>query len=228
MQTVRLVIGQRFAAHSGWYGSSFVAWCIRGVDVRGACMPRASTASWLALRRLQSRLRELCTGPVFDTSDSVRDQLRVRSTVRLFISDAHTTPMAWGLLQPHILLPASTQQWGPQRLRAVLTHEMSHIRRKDMLTQLVVQLAHAFYWFHPPLWFVAWRIRVERERACDDVVVSSGMEAADYAEHLLRMTAGRGNLQLAHVAGLAMSRSHRLEGRLLALLSNKTNRQATS
>ncbi|MCH7729660.1 MAG: M56 family metallopeptidase [Planctomycetes bacterium] len=100
------------------------------------------------------------------------------------------------------------------------------IKRRDPLTQVLVQIACAVYWFNPVVWFAAWRIRVERERACDDLVVNSGIKAEDYAEHLLRIVSGFEGRGLAGVSGLTMARKGRLEGRLCTLLNNKTNRSA--
>ena len=81
------------------------------------------------------------------------------------------------------------------------------------------------HWFNPLVWWAAWKIQVERERACDDLVVNSGIEATDYAEHLLRIASGFRSREVVDLAGLAMGVPSRLEGRLLALLSHQTNRQ---
>ena len=106
--------------------------------------------------------------------------------------------MVWGICRPRILLPTDAEQWGAQRQRAVITHEMSHICRRDALTQCLLQLTEMIYWFHPLVWLAAQRIRSEREQACDDLVVRN----ADAADGLRRaLAAYRGRL------GPARSRS---------------------
>ena len=75
----------------------------------------------------------------------------------------------WGLLAPNvILLPADADSWGEDRLRAVLLHELAHIRRNDWESRLIAQIMCAVYWFNPLVWFAARRMQVEAERACDD------------------------------------------------------------
>ena len=96
-------------------------------------------------------------------------------------------PMAAGLLHPAVLLPEDAEAWPGEQRRAVLTHELGHVKRHDCLTQALAHAACALYWFHPLAWVAAWRLRVERERACDDLVLRAGASGPDYADQLLQL-----------------------------------------
>src|SRR4030095_8597368 len=89
-------------------------------------------------------------------------------------------PLTFGLLQSRVLLPSDADAWPHERRRAVLMHELSHVERHDCLTQALAQLACALYWFHPLVWLAAHRMRVERERACDDRALAAPMRASEY------------------------------------------------
>ena len=70
-------------------------------------------------------------------------------------------------------------QWTAERRRAVLVHELAHIRRADCRVQRVTQLACAIYWFNPLIWIAARHLRSERERACDDEVLRARRQTLD-------------------------------------------------
>ena len=111
------------------------------------------------------------------------------------------------------------------RIRVDLLHEFAHIKRFDTLTQLLAQIAVALYWFHPLVWWTAKQMQSERERACDDLVLSAGAKASDYAGDLLEF-GSRARQRVAYGAALAMARRSQLEGRLLAVLDDKISRSS--
>jgi beta-lactamase regulating signal transducer with metallopeptidase domain/thiol-disulfide isomerase/thioredoxin/protocatechuate 3,4-dioxygenase beta subunit len=166
----------------------------------------------------QGRLRGACA------------ELGIRRRVRLVQGGGRAMPMTWGILRPHLLVPAEACNWSPQRRRVVLLHELAHVKRQDCLTQLVAEITCAAYWFNPIAWLASRRMQAEAERACDDLVLARGSRPAEYAEHLLQVAAGQhqGYLAAAAAAAIPMARPSRLEGRLLAILDGKRSRRAAT
>ncbi len=136
-------------------------------------------------------------------------------------------PFACGLLRPTIVLPAESYRWTLDRRRAVLLHELAHVRRRDLVGHTVGRFACALYWFHPLVWTAAKRLRSESERACDDLALNCGARASDYAEHLLDIVTGVRHHATPAVA-LAMARRKEFEGRMLAILDPELRRGAPS
>ena len=151
------------------------------------------------------------------------DRLGLVRTVRLLRSGRASVPMTWGWSRPVVLLPADADDWPVECRTAVLAHELAHVQRRDCAIQAVAQLACAVYWFNPLVWLAARRLRVERERACDDQVLAMGMRPSDYATHLLDV-AGSQPLEWAAAATMAMARRSELEGRLVAILDPEARR----
>jgi beta-lactamase regulating signal transducer with metallopeptidase domain len=152
------------------------------------------------------------------------EQLGLRRSVTLLIHPHKTIPVVWGIVRHRLLLPEAAHNWSDEQLRSVLLHELAHIKRRDTLTQLLTQVACALHWFNPLVWVAAWRMHVERERACDDLVLVNGMQASTYAEHLLHIATKSPAARWTSACGLAMARSSSLEGRVLAVLNQRVRR----
>lgn len=146
------------------------------------------------------------------------EQMGLRRPVLLLRSRAPVMPATWGLLWPSVVLPSVAEQWTDDRRSAVLAHELAHVKRFDCLTQALAQVTCALFWWHPGVWYAARRLRVERERACDDLVLGAGARPSDYAAHLLEIARMHKNLRLAAPALVSVARPSHLESRLLWVL----------
>ena len=205
----------------------WTVWLVR-IWVLGSLMVLGHVAlGFLSLWSLQQRCTRLSEGDWPELLAQLRRVLKVRRAVELLSSPLRTMPMTWGLWRTRLLVPAQAADWPQEQRRAVLLHELGHARRWDCGTQLVAQIACALYWFNPLVW-VAWRrIRVERERACDDLVLNTGARASAYAEHLLHSSATLPALRFVGAA-VAMARRSTLEERMRAILDARRDRRAMS
>jgi beta-lactamase regulating signal transducer with metallopeptidase domain len=97
-------------------------------------------------------------------------------------------PGVFGIFRPVLLLPDGIAIRLTQvQLRAILAHELCHVRRRDNLTAAFHMLVEAVFWFHPLVWWLGARIVDERERACDEEVLQDGSHAEIYAETILKV-----------------------------------------
>jgi beta-lactamase regulating signal transducer with metallopeptidase domain/HEAT repeat protein len=155
------------------------------------------------------------------------DRLALDRLPALVVSDRLPMPFACGLLRPAIVLPSSAAGWSERRRQAVLFHELAHLARRDLLVNAVAQVACALYWFHPLVWVAARKLRVESERACDDLVLGVGTRPSEYADHLLQIVCRAARAQTPAVA-LPMAQRHEFEGRMLAILERAARRDPAS
>jgi beta-lactamase regulating signal transducer with metallopeptidase domain/HEAT repeat protein len=174
-------------------------------------------AGMYSVRRIVRGAREL-TSPDWTTPlCEVADRLDLEVPPRLVMSDRIEMAFACRALSPTVVLPAAAASWTDDRRRAVLFHELAHVKRHDLLGHMLGRLACALYWFHPLVWTAARQLRAESERACDDLVLSCGARASEYAQHLLEMVTSVRN-HGAPVMALPMARKKEFEGRMLAIL----------
>ena len=183
--------------------------------------------SALVVRRLVRRARPLDAPEWLAPLWEVSDRLGLEEAPRLLRSEDAKMPFACGVLEATIVLPADCDSWSLDRRRAVLLHELAHVRRHDLLGHTLGRLACAVYWFHPLVWTAAKQLRSESERACDDLALACGTRATDYAEHLLDIVTSVRRDATPSVA-LAMARRKEFEGRMLAILDPQLRRAAPS
>src|SRR4029453_14342717 len=90
-----------------------------------------------------------------------------------------------------------------------------HIRRHDFLVNLLQTVAETVLFYHPAVWWLSARIRVEREHCCDEVALSVCGDAVSYAEALVELESRRranAPLTTAPTGGTLMTRVRRLLG----------------
>jgi beta-lactamase regulating signal transducer with metallopeptidase domain len=111
-----------------------------------------------------------------------------RRRVLLYLSETVRVPVAVGFLPAAIILPSWTlNELSPAELDSVLLHELAHIDRWDDWTNLVQRIIGAIFFFQPAVWWVENRLALEREMACDDVVLKETSNARDYAHCLVSL-----------------------------------------
>jgi TonB family protein len=159
---------------------------------------------------------------------AVAKSLQIRRPIRLLESSSpDAMPLTWGLRRPTVLLPLGASDWSQERRRIVLCHELAHISRGDWLLQICAEVSRAVYWFHPLAWQAAIALRHESERACDDIVLNSGIAAEDYAGELLDLARNLTNIRTRICPALAIARITNLERRFAAMLNPSLNRRSS-
>lgn len=117
--------------------------------------------------------------------------------VQLCVSSDVAVPAALGFFRPAIVFPARLlPQLSVREIEVVLLHELAHLRRWDHWTNLAQQTVKALFFFHPAVWWIDNRLALEREIACDDMVLEQTASPRAYASALIsfaeKMQSARG------------------------------------
>jgi len=211
------------ADNQDWSRDAFYLW-LAGVVL--SLLPLAT--SMARVRVLESRATVLDTSRWTSLIERTPAIAHLAGRVRVMESENTTMPMTWGIISPTLLVPSSSERWPEWQCRNILLHELAHVERRDCLTQFLAQLACAVYWFNPLAWVAAHRMRVERELACDDRVISAGSRASDYAANLLDVARSLRAPSYTSQSAIAMARPSQLSGRLLAVLDTNRNRRSVT
>lgn len=206
-----------------WAGVAVVVWLIGAASLLVRLV-----AGTVGVSSVARRARPLDDPHLVSRVQHLAGHLHVRRTVTTLVWARDLMPLTWGVLHPTILLPPSAARWSDERLDAVLVHELAHVARLDALSHLVARLSVTLVWFNPLIWFAARQARLERERACDDLVLEHGTRATRYADDLLTLIQLLATPALPSTAAVPMARKSQIEGRLTAILNACVNRRGHS
>jgi len=176
----------------------------------------------LGLRQLV-KLKKKCT-PVDTTTldpllQSTLAEARKQRQVMLCVSDSVRMPAAIGYFKPLVVIPSwAMKELSTRELNSVLMHELAHLRRWDDFTNLAQKILGAFFFFHPAVWWIEDRLALEREMACDDLVLARTESPQAYAACLVAL-AEKGFLRRGlALAQAAVSRMHHTSLRVTQIL----------
>lgn len=207
-----------------------VAECLCLVWVLGCLAVLARVAlGLLVARQLLRGCRRVTEGALVEAARTASRRMALPAPLILKAgTDAVpvAVPMTFGVVRPVVLMPEAAASWPAERLQVVLLHEAAHIKRMDWMTLMLAQIVCAFYWFHPFVWLVASRLRVESEQACDDRVLGSGVGAVEYADHLMEVVRGLAGRRVSP-AVVTMACRQEVTERLKMILAANKNRRAT-
>ena len=116
-------------------------------------------------------------------------QVGLAKSPRVVTTSTDCSPFVCGIRDAVLVLPARLAgSLSPVELRHVLLHELAHVRRRDLVSGWISELARIAYFFHPVVHWIAYRARLERELACDQLAMAnSGNDAREYAATLVRV-----------------------------------------
>src|SRR5579864_1086643 len=169
-------------------------------------------------------IRKSCVPVETSTLDSaiVQAMQEFRSVrgVELCASDAVQIPTAIGFIRPAVVLPSWTlRELSAAELHALVLHELAHLCRWDDWTNLAQKILRALFFFHPAVWWVERRLSLEREMACDDIVLAQTANPRAYAQCLVSLA--EKNLLLRRglaLAQAAVGRMRQTTQRVLQIL----------
>jgi Zn-dependent protease with chaperone function len=168
---------------AAWALYVFAAWLL----VAAAGLLRVGLGFWHL-----HRLRKSCVpvdvaalDPVLQKTLAEFDSPRA---VTLCVSDDLRVPTAIGFTKPLVVIPSWTmQELSTLELNSILLHELAHLRRRDDWTNLIQKIVGALLFFHPAVWWIEKKLALEREMACDDLVLAQATSPRAYAECLVAL-----------------------------------------
>ena len=165
------------AVRAGWLD---IAFAILAAGVVGRLL-------WLAIGYFNLRLLRRGGDPVdpaeVQGGEAAADLSSIRVDVR-YVSRLGQ-PVTFGFFRPVVLLPDSCRTLGQPLRRAILTHELWHVRRRDWGWLIGEEILRAVFWFNPAMWWLVTQVQSTREEVVDELTVLATNGRRAYLEALL-------------------------------------------
>ena len=132
------------------------------------------------------------------------NEIAIAAPVRVKMAATVMEPGLVGIWRPIIILPEGiTERLSEAEIKAVLAHEICHMKRRDNLLAAAHMVVETLFWFHPLVWWLGARLNAEREHACDESVLADGETPHIYAESILKVCKFYVQSPLACAAGIS-------------------------
>ena len=202
---------------SSWASYLFAVW---GVGA-GLLLVRLSVGLW-RVRQIRSRCSEANLDDLDPAIGGILRDFECHRQVKLCVSTEITVPAAIGFFRPAIVFPAwLLPQLSPEEIKLVLLHELAHFRRWDDWSNLVQKIAKAMFFFHPAVWWIESRLTLEREMACDDMVLTQTASPRAYASSLISFAEKLQNARGLALAQALVSRMRDMSLRVAQILDTR-------
>src|SRR5579859_934347 len=214
------------ALHSGIILPNF--WAVAFVAGWTLIAAVAATRLAVGLWKLRGLRRSSLTLAASKLHPALQETIAQFKTARPFAicsSPEVRLPTAVGFFKPVILIPEwALKELSVEELKIILLHELAHLRRWDDWTNLAQKLVRTIFFFHPAVWWIEKRLSLEREMACDDVVVAATQNPRAYAECLVALAERSFGRRAVAMAQAVISHARETSLRLAQILDvNRPN-----
>ncbi len=152
-------------------------------------LPYMLTVNTIQLFKLKKQL--VCQDQnIINILELCKSQLNIRRKIIVYFNTRLESPAVYGSFRPKIIIPRDAiSKLSAEELKYIFMHELSHIRRKDLIMNVIIAVIHVFHWFNPVIWFSFHKMKQDCEIACDASVLSllSSDEKKKYGHTIINM-----------------------------------------
>jgi bla regulator protein BlaR1 len=131
-------------------------------------------ASNFRLWRIIKSVRPLTEQRILELLEDCKRQTGVETILGIIVTDKVKSPALFGFIRPRLLLPVGIiETHSAKELRHIFLHELSHLKRCDILLGWITTLLLVVHWFNPLVWYAFYKMRQDRELACDASALST-------------------------------------------------------
>lgn len=110
---------------------------------------------------------------IIDILEKCKSDMNIKKHIDVVQSLDITSPAIFSFSKPKILIPANiVKGMSDNDIRNIFLHELSHYKRKDIITNYVIRVVKVFHWFNPLIWYFTKVVKKDMELCCDSFALS--------------------------------------------------------
>jgi beta-lactamase regulating signal transducer with metallopeptidase domain len=206
---------------SSWASYLFAAWAAGAAVL----LLRLGVGLW-QVHRLRSSCQPVDLDSLEPVSAGTVRNFNSRRPIKVCVSERVNVPAAIGFFRPAIVFPAwLLPQLSADEIQVILLHEDAHLGRGDQWTNLVQKFVKAVFFFHPAVWWIENHLTLEREMACDDIVLAQSRSPKAYASFLVSFAEKLQHARSLELVQALVSRMRQMSLRVAQILDGKRSRR---
>ncbi|WP_273345551.1 M56 and phosphodiester glycosidase domain-containing protein [Clostridium luticellarii] len=105
--------------------------------------------------------------------NNYRQKMGMHRNIAIISTHIVKSPAVFGFIHPKILLPSNMNHIvSYEQLSCIIFHELTHIKRKDMLLEFIISILRSVHWFNPILLYAFYNMKQDMEIACDEMALN--------------------------------------------------------
>lgn len=163
---------------------------------------------------------------IVEILESCKKRINVNIPIFVYATSGIDSPFWYGFLRPRIFLPVHLlDSFSEKNLEHIFLHELAHYKRFDLQVALLQTILQSLYWFNPFVWYSFWKMRADRELACDELVlkVLGNEESESYGHTLVSLLKSVKHNRLVPVT-IGLSDDHHNLKRRVNMIANFTKK----
>ncbi len=139
--------------------------------------------------------RKIMLSAVYNTEldeflNYIKEKLNIKQNVKICICNYYGSPMLMGILNPVIVLPDTA--YDENNLAMIISHELTHLKRFDVVYKFLLHTLKCIYWFNPLVWLMEKYAEGDIELSCDEDITKNRNKnfKMRYADTILKVAAG--------------------------------------
>jgi bla regulator protein BlaR1 len=159
------------AAIQPWSGGTI--WLVCSWAAGALTLAGCAAANHYKICRRVARRHPFMDEPTLNLLEDCKALMGIEAGIAIIETGAVQSPTLFGFVRPRLLFPMGlASSFSRAELRHVFLHELAHIKRRDILVGWLTLALQVIHWFNPLVWLAFYRLRADRELACDALALS--------------------------------------------------------